>query len=93
MEDGERHTHIFNKCRYFACSNGFQYDEFKSLITAIHDQYLVKLGTPMSDSDLFGDTETKWEEDIEKLESNSWAFDKKERKWEKVKSKKRRTNK
>lgn len=88
--DGERHTHIFSKCRYFACSNGFEYDEFKDLINAIHDQYLVKIGTPMPDSDLFGDTETKWEEDIEKLESNGWTYDEKERKWEKVKPKKSR---
>lgn len=90
MERGEggRHTHIFNKCRYFACSNGFEYDEFKSLIQAIHDQYLVKLGTPMLDSDLFGDTETKWEEDIENLESHGWTYEEKERKWKRVKSKK-----
>lgn len=88
MEEGGRHTHIFNKCRYFACSNGFTENEFRDLITAIHDQYLVKIGTPMPDSDLFGDTETKWEEDIEKLESNGWAFYEKERKWKKVKSKK-----
>lgn len=88
MKEGGRHDHIFNKCRYFACSNGFEYEEFKSLITAIHDQYLVKIGTPMPDSDLFGDTETKWEEDIEKLESNGWKFEEKERKWKKIKSKK-----
>lgn len=88
MKDGGRHDHIFNKCRYFACSNGFEYKEFKSLITAIHDQYLCKIGTPMSDSDLFGDTETKWEEDIENLENNGWVFEKKERKWKKAKSKK-----
>lgn len=88
MTDGGRHTHVFNKCRYFACSNGFEYDEFKNLIQAIHDQYLAKIGSPMPYSDLFGDTETKWEEDIEKLESNGWVFDEKERKWKKVKSKK-----
>lgn len=93
MEEGCRHDHIFNKCRYFACSNGFKYDEFKILITAIHDQYLAKIGTPMPDSDLFGDTETKWEEDIEKLESNGWKFEEKERKWKKLKSKKSRKNK
>lgn len=88
MGKGGRHTHIFNKCRYFACSNGFEYDEFKNLIQSIHDEFLVKLGEPMPESDLFGDTETKWEEDIEKLESNGWIFYEKERKWEKVKSKK-----
>lgn len=88
MKEGGRHDHIFNKCRYFACSNGFEYEEFKSLITAIHDQYLVKLDDPMPDSDLFGDTEIKWAEDIEKLESNGWKFEEKERKWEKSKSKK-----
>lgn len=86
MKEGGRHDHIFNKCRYFACSNGFEYEEFKSLITAIHDQYLVKLGDPMPDSDLFGDTEIKWVEDIEKLESNGWKFEEEERKWEKVTS-------
>lgn len=88
MTEGGRHEHIFNKCRYFACSNGFEYEEFKNLITAIHDQYLVKIGSEMPDSDLFGDTETKWEEDIEKLENNGWAFDEKERKWKKAKFKK-----
>lgn len=88
MKEGYRHDHIFNKCRYFACSNGFEYEDFKSLITSIHDQYLVKIGTAMPDSDLFGDTETKWEEDIEKLESNGWVYNKKDRKWKKAKSKK-----
>src|SRR5699024_10739879 len=45
MREGGRHNHIVERCSYFALSNGFEIDEFKSLITAIHDQYLVKLGT------------------------------------------------
>lgn len=88
MKEGERHTHIFSKCRYFAVSNGFTMDEYQKLIQVIHNEYLVKIGTPMPDSDLFGDLETKWEEDIEKLESNGWTYEEKERKWKKVKSKK-----
>ena len=86
-EEGSRNTHIFSKCRYFAVSNGFTMDEYKKLIQTIHDEYLVKLGDPMPDSDLFGDIETKWAEDIETLESNDWVFYEKERKWKKVESK------
>ncbi len=88
MEEGKRHDHIFSKCRYFAVSNGFTLDEYQKLIQVIHDEYLVKIGTSMPDSDLFGDTETKWEEDIENLESHGWIYEEKERKWKKVKSKK-----
>lgn len=88
MKEGERHTHIFSKCRYFAVSNGFTMDEYQKLIQVIHNEYLVKIGTPMPDSDLFGDTETKWEEDIENLESHGWTYEEKERKWKKAKEKK-----
>lgn len=53
MKEGGRHSHIVEKCGYFACSNGFEIDDFKDLIKSIHDQYLRKIGTPMPDSDLF----------------------------------------
>lgn len=88
MKDGSRHNHIVERCSYFGLSNGFEMEEFKSFITAIHDQYLVKIGTPMSDSDLFGDLPTRWDDYIGMLESNGYTYNKKERKWEKVKSKK-----
>ena len=88
MSEGGRHNHIVERCSYFALSNGFEIDEFKSLITAIHDQYLVKLGTPMPDSDLFGDLEDRWAGYEAMLSSESWDYDEKERKWKKIKSKK-----
>ena len=88
MREGGRHNHIVERCSYFALSNGFEIDEFKSLITAIHDQYLVKLGTPMPDSDLFGDLEDRWAGYEAMLSSESWDYDEKERKWKKTKSKK-----
>ena len=88
MKEGGRHNHIIEKCSMFALSNGFEMDEFKSLITAIHDQYLVKLGDPMSDSDLFGDLEKRWEDYEATMTSSGWTYDEKERKWTKSKSKK-----
>ena len=88
MKEGGRHNHIVEKCSYFGLSNGFEIDEFKNLITAIHDQYLVKLGTPMPDSDLFGDLEDRWNDYKATLESSGWVYDEKKRKWEKTKSKK-----
>ena len=88
IREGGRHNHIVERCSYFALSNGFEIDEFKSLITAIHDQYLVKLGTPMPDSDLFGDLEDRWAGYEAMLSSESWDYDEKERKWKKTKSKK-----
>ena len=88
MEEGSRHTQIVERCSYFGLSNGFEINEFKSLITAIHDQYLVKLGTPMPDSDLFGDLEDRWEDYRATLESSGWTYEEKERKWKKTKSKK-----
>lgn len=88
MREGGRHNHIVERCSYFALSNGFEIDEFKSLITAIHDQYLVKLGTPMPDSDLFGDLEDRWAGYESTMLSSGWSYDEKERKWKKVKSKK-----
>lgn len=53
MKEGSRHNHIVEKCSMFGLSNGFEIEEFKSLISAIHNQYLVKIGTPMPASDLF----------------------------------------
>ena len=88
MTEGSRHNHIVERCSYFGLSNGFELNEFKSLITAIHDEYLVKLGTPMPDSDLFGDLEERWEGYIGTLSSEGWEYREKERKWIKVKSKK-----
>ena len=88
MKEGGRHNHIVEKCSMFGLSNGFEIDEFKSLITAIHDQYLVKLGTPMPDSDLFGDLEDRWEGYRATLESSGWTYEEKDRKWKKVKEKK-----
>ena len=88
MKEGGRHNHIVEKCSMFGLSNGFEIDEFKSLITAIHDQYLIKLGTPMPDSDLFGDLEDRWDGYKATLESSGWTYEEKERKWKKVKEKK-----
>ena len=88
MKEGGRHNHIVEKCSMFGLSNGFEIDEFKSLITAIHDQYLVKLGDPMPDSDLFGELEDRWEGYRATLESSGWLYDEKDRKWKKAKSKK-----
>lgn len=88
MREGGRHNHIVERCSYFALSNGFEINEFKDLITAIHDEYLVKLGTPMPDSDLFGDLPERWSGYESMLASEGWDYDEKERKWKKVKSKK-----
>lgn len=88
LEEGSRHNHIVERCSYFALSNGFEMQEFKDLINAIHDQYLVKIGTPMSDSDLFGDLHERWEDYKTTLTSEGWEYREEERKWVKVKSKK-----
>ena len=88
MREGGRHNHIVTKCSMFATSNGFEIDEFKSLITAIHDQYLVKIGSPMPDSDLFGDLEERWDDYIATLKSSSYTYDEEKRVWTKVKSEK-----
>lgn len=61
--------------------------EFKSLITSIHDQYLSKIGTPMPESDLFGDLATRWEDYKATLISSHRVFDEKERVWREVKAK------
>ncbi|MCI9038419.1 MAG: hypothetical protein HFJ29_00825 [Clostridia bacterium] len=88
MGEGGRHNHIVECCSYFALSNGFKMGEFKELITAIHDQYLVKLGTPMPDSDLFGDLPERWADYEALLTSEGWLYEERERKWKKVKEKK-----
>ena len=88
MREGGRHNHIVEHCSMFGMTNGFEIPEFKDLITAIHDQYIVKHGDPMSDSDLFGDLEKRWDEYEATMESSGWTYDEKERKWSKAKSKK-----
>ena len=88
MKEGGRHNHIVEHCSFFALSNGFEMDEFKSIITAIHDRYLVKLGTPMPDSDLFGDLDTRWSDYEATLVSSGYEYKEKDRKWVKVKGKK-----
>lgn len=87
MKEGGRHNHIVERCSYFGVSNGFYLDEFKSLIQAIHDKFSVKIGTPMSESDLFGDLEKRWEEYKALLSSNGWIFEEAVRKWRKVSKK------
>lgn len=88
LVEGGRHNHIVERCSYFGLSNGFELQEFKDLIQAIHDQYLVKIGTPMSDSDLFGDLPERWDGYISTLSSEGWDYDSKERKWKKTSKKK-----
>lgn len=84
MKEGGRHSHIVERCSYFGLSNGFEIEEFKSLITAIHDQYLIKIGTPMPDSDLFGDLEKRWDDYIATLTSEGWVYEEADRYWKKV---------
>lgn len=88
MREGGRHNHIVEKCSMFGLTNGFEMSEFKSLITAIHDQYLIKIGDPMPDTDLFGDLDKRWEDYEATMISCGWSYDEKERKWSKAKSKK-----
>ena len=88
MKEGGRHNHIVEHCSMFGLSNGFEMSEFKSLITAIHDQYLIKIGTAMPDTDLFGDLEDRWAGYESTLLSSGWTYDEKDRKWKKAKSKK-----
>ena len=87
MREGSRHNHIVEKCSMFALSNGFTVEDFKGLIRAIHDQYLVKIGTPMPESDLFGDLESRWEGYVATFTSHGWIYEEKERRWIKVGSK------
>lgn len=87
MREGGRHDHIVSLCSYFAISNGFMIEEFKTIINMIHDLYLAKLGTPMSDSDLFGDLPERWADYEAMLLSSGYEFIEKDRFWKKVKSK------
>ena len=87
MKEGGRHNHIVERCSYFGLANGFEIDEFKNLIQAIHDQYLVKIGTAMSDSDLFGDLPERWKNYKAMLESSGWVYDETKRHWESAKKK------
>lgn len=88
MTEGSRHNHIVERCSYFGLSNGFELTEFKDLILAIHDQYLIEIGTPMTYSDLFGDLEDRWDEYKGTLESSGYDYDEAKRKWIKVEKKK-----
>ena len=72
MEEGGRHNHIVERCSYFGLSNGFYLDEFKKLIQAMHDEFSAKIGTPMGESDLFGDLEKRWEDYKATLESSGY---------------------
>lgn len=87
MDEGSRHNHIVERCSMFALQNGFELEEFKDLITAIPDEFLVKIGPAMSDSDLFGDLPKRWEEYEETMTSSGWDYDEEERKWKKAKKK------
>ena len=84
MREGGRHDHIVVRCSYFGISNGFYIDEFRAIIQAIHDEFLVKIGTPMSDADLFGDLKTRWDGYEAILTSSSYAFHPETRKWVKL---------
>lgn len=82
MTEGGRHDYIFKYCRTFALYNGFLLDDFKAIIHAIHDEFLVKLGVPMSDSDLLGDIDKGWETYITELISDyHGSFDAIKRIW------------
>jgi hypothetical protein len=84
LKEGSRHDFIFSRCGFFAVVNGFLLPEFKALIQAIHDQYLVKIGTPMTESDLFSDLDKRWDSYIEDTKSAGWDFDIDTRVWLKV---------
>lgn len=87
MSEGGRHNYIFENCSRFAVYNGFHLDEFKTLIQIIHDEYLIKIGIPMSKSDLLGDIDERWEEYKAELTSGKyggWSFDEETRTWLKV---------
>lgn len=88
MTEGGRHDYIFKYCRTFALYNGFLLDEFKAIIRAIHDEFLIKIGTPMSDTDLFGDVDKGWERYITELISDyHGSFDELKRVWNFIKEK------
>ena len=87
MSDGERHNQIFSHCRTFALYNGFSLDEFKTIIQIIHDEFLVKIGTPMSYSDLLGDVDKGWDGYEATLKSKGWSYDEETRTWLKAEKK------
>lgn len=88
MEEGGRHDHIVSRCSYFALSNGFLLNEFKDYLTCVNKLYLSKHGSSMSDSDLFGDLDTRWEDyKSELLSSGGWIFSQEDRKWRKAERK------
>ena len=88
MTEGNRHNHIFSKCSMFGLQNGFTIKEFKSIIQLIHDIFLTKIGSEMSESDLFSDLEERWNDYKETMTNSGWTYDKKERNWRKIDSKK-----
>ena len=81
MSEGSRHNYIFETCCRFAAYNGFHLDEFESLLQSIHDNFLIKLGTPMSESDLFGDLDKRWDGYVGELKSGKHSFDEEKRIW------------
>lgn len=87
MKEGGRHNHIVSYCGFFAASNGFLLEEFKTLLRIINEVYLSKIGPMMPESDLIGDLDARWEDYIADLSSNQWIFDEKTRIWKKGKAK------
>ena len=81
MSEGGRHNHIFSYCRTFALYNGFSLDDFKAIIHAIHDNFLIKIGSPMSESDLLGDVDKGWDEYTATLLSRGYTYDEETRTW------------
>lgn len=82
MTEGGRHDYIFKYCRTFALYNGFLLDDFKAIIHAIHDEFLAKIGTPMSDTDLLGDVDKGWEKyKTELISDYHGRFDELKRVW------------
>lgn len=84
MREGSRHNYIVESCSYFGVVQGFTMNEFKTTIRIIHNYFLVKHGSPMPDSDLFGDLDKRWDEYLNNLRTNHWIFDPKTRVWTKV---------
>ena len=81
MSEGSRHNHIFSYCRTFALNNGFSLDDFKAIIRAIHDNFLIKIGSPMPESDLLGDVDKCWDEYAATLLSKGYVYDEETRTW------------
>lgn len=81
MSEGGRHNYIFAYCRTFALYNGFLLDDFKTIIQIIHDEFLIKIGSPMSYGDLLGDVDKSWDEYKSGLLSGGYSFDEETRTW------------